>query len=157
MNRWKLLVTSLSVLVAIATFSTSARACSLFEEPLSLNTQVFRLENTDTPETAASDRALNRSSEAPTSDPYDAPPLSSKPRQIIFIGNQPNRNFQVVVTDSRRETLAAIRICILDAFATQTKLGKYIQVGSFAQRAEAEEISRKLTQAGYPAQVIRAF
>ena len=147
------------VLAAIAACSTSARACSLFEEPKSFNTQVFRLEYPNAPESAPEATTANPSPEQPANPsmghPYEVLPLVAKPQQVIFIGSQPNRNFQVVVADSRRETLAALRVCILDAFATQTQRGKYIQVGSFAQRAEAEVLSHQLVQAGYPAQVIR--
>ena len=166
MNRLNWFVMPLG-LAAIAAFSTSARACSLFEEPKSLNTQVFRLEYSNapearpevTPEAVPEEMAASPSPEQPAAisagHPYEVLPLSAKPQQVIFIGSQPNRNFQVVVSDSRRETLAALRVCVLDAFATQTQTGKYIQVGSFAQRSEAEILSQQLVQAGYPAQVIR--
>ena len=140
-------------------WAPAALACTLFEEPRSFNTQTFRLAYPDdslAEEPIASEPRLpdDRSLAASANDPYGALPLSTESQQIVFIGNQPNRMFQVVVTDTRRETLAALRTCVLDAFATQTRLGRYIQVGSFTHRSEADQVSRQLERAGYPTRVI---
>lgn len=160
MTRLNWLIAPFSALTLCLTFSSVARACALFEEPLSLNTQTFRLASpngSNSGESLEPEPSSNKSSKIPASDlsdSYGAAPLPVEPRQVVFIGNQPNRMFQVVVTDTRRETLAALRLCVLDAFATQTRLGRYIQVGSFTHRSEAELISRKLEKAGYPVRVI---
>ena len=135
-------------------------ACTLFEDPRNFNTQTFVLQYPDEPPVDTQPPEANISeTEAEATDselPYGIPlePLSREPDRIIFIGNQPNRPFQVVVTDSRRSTLLELRTCILDAFLTQTRLGRYIQVGSFTNRSEAEAIHRRLQRAGYPARVI---
>ena len=153
MNIKTLLIQPLSVAAAVAAFSLPTQACTLFEEPRSFNTQTFRLEYPDAAEpTEAAEADL--ASDPTAADPYAATPLELEPQLIIFIGNQPNRDFQVVVTDSRKETLATLRTCVLDAFITQTRVGKYIQVGSFTHRSEAEAVSGRLAQAGYPARVI---
>ena len=153
MNRKKLLIQPLSTAIALLAFSFPARACTLFDEPRSFNTQTFRLEYPDAAQPADAGEA-DLSSDPTAADPYAATPLELDPQLIIFIGNQPNRDFQVVVTDSRKETLASLRTCVLDAFATQTRVGNYIQVGSFTHRSEAETLFQKLEQAGYPARVI---
>lgn len=153
MNRTKLLIQPLSAAIALLALSIPARACTLFEEPRSFNTQTFRLEYPDTSQPTEAAEA-NLAADPTSIDPYAATPLELEPQLIIFIGNQPNRDFQVVVTDSRKETLASLRTCVLDAFATQTRAGKYIQVGSFTHRSEAEALSGQLEQAGYPVRVI---
>lgn len=143
-------------------------ACTLLETPRNFNTQVFVLQYPENPPVEDQSSSSEAAREAPTAsdakttviaptyglllEPLE--PLTREPDRVIFIGNQPNRPFQVIVTDSRRSTLLALRTCILDAFSTQTRLGEYIQVGSFANRSEADALHRRLQRAGYPSRVI---
>ncbi|KPQ35363.1 MAG: Sporulation related domain [Phormidesmis priestleyi Ana] len=74
--------------------------------------------------------------------------------EAIVIGPQPNQHYRVIVNTTDSATLTAIRACVLDAFATRSHLGEYIQVGSFSQRSDAETIARLLKRAGYPARTL---
>ena len=132
-------------------------ACALIENPRNFNTQTFVLQYPDEPPVDVQPSETDAAAETTAAEMrYGIPlePLSREPDRVIFIGNQPNRPFQVVVTDSRRATLLDLRTCFLDAFSTQTRLGKYIQIGSFANRSEAEAIHRRLQRVGYPSRVI---
>ncbi len=71
----------------------------------------------------------------------------------IIIGSQPNQRYRVVLSGQNDTALAEIRACILDAFATRSRIGPYIQVGSFDNRQDAETIQRILQREGYRVRV----
>lgn len=81
--------------------------------------------------------------------------------EVIIIGPQVGRPYQVLVLSEDPATLAEIRACVLDAFATQSseggvwssRFGRYIQVGSFSRRSDAEVVGRVLNRSGYRARV----
>ena len=73
---------------------------------------------------------------------------------VIVVGWQRQQPYRVVITGDDAATLTAIRACVLDAFASRTRLGAYIQVGSFASRRDAETIRRILQRAGYRSRVV---
>ncbi len=68
----------------------------------------------------------------------------------IIIGAQPDRRYKVILSRYDDAALAEIRACIPDAFATRSRIGPYIQVGSFENRRDAETIRRILQKEGYP-------
>jgi len=72
---------------------------------------------------------------------------------VIVIGHQPGKSYRVVVLTEDPNTLTEIRACVLDAFATRSRFGPYIQVGSFSRRSDAEVIRRILNRSGYRARV----
>ena len=79
--------------------------------------------------------------------------------EVIVIGHQPERPYRVVVVSPdgempSNEALGEIRECVLDAFATRSGLGNYIQVASFDRRGDAEVIGRVLRQSGYSSRVV---
>ena len=71
----------------------------------------------------------------------------------IVIGAQPSRRYRVVLGGQNDAALAEIRTCILDAFATRSSIGPYIQIGSFENRRDAETIRRILQKEGYRVRV----
>jgi hypothetical protein len=73
---------------------------------------------------------------------------------VIVIGTQPNRRYRTVIVGDDAETLTSLRTCVVDAFAAQSRFGPYLQVGSFERRAEAEQLRRRLRQAGYRPRVV---
>ena len=73
---------------------------------------------------------------------------------LIVIGQQPQQSYQVAIPGDDMTTLTAIRACVLDAFVARTRLGTYIQVGSFASRRDAETIRRILQREGYRPRVL---
>jgi hypothetical protein len=73
---------------------------------------------------------------------------------VIVIGAQPNRRYHVIIAGDSDSALAGVRTCVVDAFVSQSKLGPYIQVGSFDRRSEAESIHRILRAEGYRTRVI---
>lgn len=72
---------------------------------------------------------------------------------VIVIGEQRNRPYRVVVLGDDEETLRRIQACVLDAFATRSKFGPFIQVGSFDRRQDAEALRRILRREGYNTRV----
>lgn len=74
--------------------------------------------------------------------------------EVLVIGHQPDRPYRVVVHSAEERDLSEIRDCVLDAFATRSELGDYIQVASFERRGDAETIGRVLRQSGYPSRVV---
>ncbi len=72
---------------------------------------------------------------------------------VIVIGRQPDRPYQVVVTMASEATFAEIRACVPDAYLTRSRIGRYIQVASFSNRQDAETIHRILLRYGYPARL----
>ncbi|MEM6868791.1 MAG: hypothetical protein AAF528_10465 [Cyanobacteria bacterium P01_C01_bin.121] len=72
---------------------------------------------------------------------------------VIVIGHQSGQPYQVVVLSDDQDVLSEIRACVLDAFATRSRFGSYIQVGSFRRRGDAEVVGRILTRSGYSARV----
>jgi hypothetical protein len=73
---------------------------------------------------------------------------------VIVIGAQPDRRYRVVIVGDDAQTYKAVSDCILDAFIAQSRLGPYIQVGSFDRRADAETIVRILRRQGYGARTV---
>ncbi len=73
---------------------------------------------------------------------------------VIVIGSQADRRYRVVVAGTDAATLSAIRACVLDAFVARSRAGSYIQVGSFANRSDAETIRRILQREGYRTRVV---
>ena len=74
--------------------------------------------------------------------------------EIIHIGAIPWRPYRVIVPVPEADILTALRACVPDAYQSQSRLGPFIQVGSFATRAEAEVVHRQFTDAGYSTRVI---
>ena len=72
---------------------------------------------------------------------------------VIVIGQQRDRPYQVVVPGEDEAVLQRIQACVLDAFATRSRFGSFIQVGSFDRRADAEDLRRILRREGYDARV----
>ncbi len=72
---------------------------------------------------------------------------------VIVIGRQPDRPYQVVVTRASEATFAEIRACVPDAYLTRSRTGRYIQVASFSKRQDAEIIYRILRRYGHPARL----
>ncbi|NJM96975.1 MAG: hypothetical protein HC800_07150 [Phormidesmis sp. RL_2_1] len=73
---------------------------------------------------------------------------------VLVIGQQRDRPYRVVIIGADSAVLSAVRACVLDAFATRTDFGPYIQVASFANRGDAEIIRRILQRAGHHPRVI---
>ena len=73
---------------------------------------------------------------------------------VVVIGRRPNHPYSVVVIDDSEATLATLRLCVLDAYLTRSRLGGYIHVASFSKRQDAEAITRILRGDDYPARVI---
>lgn len=73
---------------------------------------------------------------------------------VITIGRQPNRPYHLILTNIRDTELSDIRSCVSDAFVTRSRFGRYILVGSFTRRREAESVRRTLQRAGYRTRVI---
>jgi len=71
----------------------------------------------------------------------------------VVIGQQPRRPYKVILVSDDINTLSELRICVGDAFVTRSRLGSYIQVGSFGRRDDAEAIRRILQRSGYRARV----
>lgn len=72
---------------------------------------------------------------------------------VIVIGDQSDRPYRVVVTGDDEAVLRRIQACVLDAFATRSKFGPFIQVGSFSRRRDAEDLRRILRREGFDARV----
>lgn len=104
--------------------------CTLFSEPQQFNTQQFE--------------GQNQGSDEGSVDRGD----------VIVIGRQPNRRYQVVVIDHSEATLTRLRTCVLDAYLTRSRAGDYIQVASFRRRRDAETVRRILRRAGYRVRVL---
>ena len=75
---------------------------------------------------------------------------------VIVLGQLPEQPYRVIVLGGDARSLTSIRQCVLDAFATESRLGAYIQVGSFDNRRDAENIQRILRRAGYRPRLIYA-
>ncbi len=73
---------------------------------------------------------------------------------VIVIGHQSDRPYRVVVMDGSDTTLDRIRTCVLDAYSTRSRIGRYIQIASFGSRQDAETIRRILRSYGYPTRVV---
>ena len=72
---------------------------------------------------------------------------------VVVIGEQRDRPYKVIVISEDVVVLSSIQACILDAFATDSSLGSFIQVASFNRRQEAESLRRILAREGYDARV----
>lgn len=69
------------------------------------------------------------------------------------IGNNPENRYVVVVPITDRDTLNRVRKFIPTAFSAQSRLGDYVNAGTYRERADAENISRKLRNQGLDARV----
>ncbi len=74
--------------------------------------------------------------------------------EVIHIGALPWRPYRVILPTPTEADLATIRDCVPDAYQSQSRLGPFVQVGSFVTRAEAETVHRQFTAAGYSTRVI---
>ena len=88
--------------------------------------------------------------------------LFSEPQQFnnqtsgdtILIGHQPGRPYRVVFPQAEASAIQEIQACVLDAFATRSSAGEYLQIGSFERRRDAEALNRILRRAGYATRVV---
>ena len=81
--------------------------------------------------------------------------LNTEQREdVIHIGALPWRPYRVIVPTPEAGLLADIRACVPDAYQGQSRLGPFIQVGSFTTRADAEAVHRQFTAAGYSTRVV---
>lgn len=70
------------------------------------------------------------------------------------VANRPNNNrYVVVVPISNNDTLNIVRQYVPNAFPAESRLGNYVNAGSFSDRIQAEERSRELRSRGLDARV----
>ncbi|MBW4505739.1 MAG: peptidoglycan-binding protein [Scytonematopsis contorta HA4267-MV1] len=67
--------------------------------------------------------------------------------------NQSQDSYVVIIPITNRDTLFRVRQYIPNAFASESRLGDYVNAGSYRDREEAERLSRQLRQAGFDARV----
>ncbi|MEO1591174.1 MAG: hypothetical protein AAFU71_07780 [Cyanobacteria bacterium J06632_22] len=72
---------------------------------------------------------------------------------VIHIGALPWRPYSVILPTPPAHVLGDIRACVPDAYQSRSRLGPFVQVGSFTTRAEAEAIHRQFVAAGYSTRV----
>jgi len=75
---------------------------------------------------------------------------------VVSIGRLPNRPYRLAFINASEAEVRSLRACVLDAFETRSRLGKYLLVGSFARRREAERVRRTLRREGFETRVIYA-
>ncbi|MEL7354108.1 MAG: hypothetical protein AAFN38_21980 [Cyanobacteria bacterium J06560_5] len=73
---------------------------------------------------------------------------------VVVIGYQRDRRYQVILPVVSDAALADIRDCVTDAYMTRSRIGDYIHVGSFGSRREARDLRRILNRAGHQARVV---
>ncbi|MEL7144346.1 MAG: hypothetical protein AAFY33_16470 [Cyanobacteria bacterium J06643_4] len=73
---------------------------------------------------------------------------------VVVIGYQTDRRYQVILPIVSDADLADIRNCVTDAYITRSRIGDYIHVGSFGSRREARDLRRILNRAGHQARVV---
>ncbi|MEO0539392.1 MAG: hypothetical protein AAFZ80_00855 [Cyanobacteria bacterium P01_A01_bin.105] len=73
---------------------------------------------------------------------------------IVHIGALPWRPYRVILPYPEADVIGSVRTCVPDAYLSQSRLGPFIQVGSFTTRSEAEGVHRQFRQAGYSTRVI---
>ncbi len=70
------------------------------------------------------------------------------------VANRPNNNrYVVVVPISNNDTLNIVRQYVPNAFPAESRLGNYVNAGSFSDRTQAEQRSRELRSRGLDARV----
>ncbi|MEL6326903.1 MAG: hypothetical protein AAFQ61_08370 [Cyanobacteria bacterium J06626_23] len=74
--------------------------------------------------------------------------------EVIHIGALPWRPYLVILPGADAEQLTEVRACVPDAYLSQSRLGPFVQVGSFTTRAEAEVIHRQFQRVGYDTRLI---
>lgn len=79
---------------------------------------------------------------------------TSRQGQVVIIGRPRDYRYVVAIPDFSNEILLKTRQCVVDAFITQADQGKYIQVGAFASRSQAEFLTFILRQHGLDARVV---
>jgi hypothetical protein len=128
-------------------FGVGAIACLIVAMPSPVSAQISGLVSAQT---------SNQTSNQTTCEFFSAPQRFNTQTNgdVIVIGAQPNRRYHIIVANGDDTVLAGIRTCVLDAFVSQSKLGPYIQVGSFDRRSEAEAIQRILRREGYRTRII---
>ncbi|NJR40259.1 MAG: hypothetical protein HC781_17335 [Leptolyngbyaceae cyanobacterium CSU_1_4] len=84
-----------------------------------------------------------------------APHNFEQQADVIILGKLPNASYVVIVPlNGNTELLSEVRQCVADAFQTESRLGKYIQAGAFAQRSAAHQLTRQLYSLGLDARTI---
>jgi len=73
---------------------------------------------------------------------------------VTVVGRLPNAPYVVAIPGNNPETLAQVRQCVPDALVLQIRRGKYIQVGAFRDRAQAESLNRAMQDWGLDSRVI---
>ncbi len=69
------------------------------------------------------------------------------------VNNPPQDSYVVIIPITNRDTLFRVQQYIPNAFASESRLGDYVNAGSYRDREEAERLSRQLRQAGFDARV----
>ncbi|MBE9070451.1 hypothetical protein IQ260_27790 [Leptolyngbya cf. ectocarpi LEGE 11479] len=64
---------------------------------------------------------------------------------IIVIGHVRTQPYIVLSTTDPQANLPVIRTCVPDAFLTSSRLGSYIQVASFANYREAQDLAELIS------------
>jgi hypothetical protein len=89
-------------------------------------------------------------------DPSPCLPHNSAAQgDVIVLGKPPDSPYVVVVPmGGREELLSQVRQCVPDAFQAESRLGKYIRAGAFAQSSDARSLTRHLHSLGLDARTI---
>ncbi|MEO0457636.1 MAG: SPOR domain-containing protein [Cyanobacteria bacterium P01_A01_bin.114] len=87
----------------------------------------------------------------PSPEPFNS--RQSEEDGVIRIGGLSGRSYVVILPGADESDLALIRPCITDAYLTRSRLGRYLQAGSFERRSEAEALARTLRRNGFRVRV----
>jgi hypothetical protein len=79
---------------------------------------------------------------------------SSPTGWVLVIGRQGDQHYGVVVPSRAEEVLAAVQVCVPDAFLVESRWGSYVQSGFFYRRVEAEALSKALESRRIDSRVI---
>jgi peptidoglycan hydrolase-like protein with peptidoglycan-binding domain len=79
--------------------------------------------------------------------------LSNSANYPSTVNNPSQESYVVIIPITNRDTLFRVRQYIPNAFAAESRLGDYVNAGSYRDREEAERVSRQLRQAGFDARV----
>lgn len=103
-----------------------------------------------------------------TPTPVDQPPLlttpSAPPSPVVFTPAQPpntstttalDDGYNVVVPARSNDLLAQVRIIVPGANIGRTRLGSYVDAGTYSNRYDAESLSNKLKARGLDARVVK--
>ncbi len=77
---------------------------------------------------------------------------------VIVLGRPATHRYVVIVPAARQDagTLAAVRLCVPDAFWTSAQMGVYVNAGAFERRIDAENLAELLRLRGLDARVAYA-